>query len=537
MSSIRDRQELRKKEFKKGVDLDQARRKREEASTGIRKSAREEALIKKRREITPSSASPSASNDIEVPEDIRKQFEEYEHKPLDEKLRLLPDLTTALNHPTEQAIVYSALIQFRKLLSIDKNPPIDQVIECGIIARLNQLLACPVAKVQFESAWALTNIASGNCEQTKAVIQSGSVQLFIEQLGSTSQEVQEQCTWALGNISGDNIKSRDDIIASGCVATLVKIAMNPMSRDSLVQNTMWTLSNLCRGKPHADFNQVSQVLPLLVKLLRHSNVEILADACWAASYLSDGDNIKIDAVVKAGIVPRLVELLDHSQSSVYTPALRAIGNVVTGDASQTQAVIDAGVLPRLTHLLSNQRRAIKKEACWAISNITAGTPAQIETALRTPSIISLLVGLLSNGEAEIRKEACWALSNATNGTVDQIKLLVRYHLIRPMCEILKSTDISLLKVSLEAIGNILRIGDSIAKKSGTNPYVTLIEEAEGDQALVELQNHKNDSVSKRSSELLETYFEVACDEDDENCEPNAQSFAFNSSYNSAQFTL
>jgi hypothetical protein len=37
--------------------------------------------------------------------------------------------------------------------------------------------------------------------------------------------------------------------------------------------------------------------------------EVLTDACWALSYLSDGTDDKIQSVIKSGVLPRLVELL------------------------------------------------------------------------------------------------------------------------------------------------------------------------------------------------------------------------------------
>ena len=55
--------------------------------------------------------------------------------------------------------------------------------------------------------------------------------------------------------------------------------------------------------------QVSPALPVLTRLLFSSDNDILTDASWALSYLSDGPNEKIQAVIDSGVSRRLVELL------------------------------------------------------------------------------------------------------------------------------------------------------------------------------------------------------------------------------------
>ena len=255
---------------------------------------------------------------------------------------------------------------------------------------------------------------------------------------------------------------------------------------------------------------------------------MLADACWALSYLSDGPNEKIQAVLDTGICARVVELMGHLPASVQTPALRTAGNIVTGDDHQTQCVLNCGALPRLLALLNSPKKGIRKEACWTISNITAGTREQIQAVIEA-YIIPPLVQLLATAEFDIKKEAAWSISNATSGgSPEQIKYLVQQGCIKPLCDLLTCNDARLVTVALEGIENVLKAGEQEAQQAGSqNPYTTFVDEAEGLDKLEQLQNHNNEDVYKKAMHILETYFGLD-DEEDEQLAPEAgqQGFVF-----------
>ena len=67
------------------------------------------------------------------------------------------------------------------------------MIEAGFVPDLVNLLSMfDQPALQFEAAWALTNIASGNALQTRAVIEVKAVPLFIQLLQSSCADVADQ---------------------------------------------------------------------------------------------------------------------------------------------------------------------------------------------------------------------------------------------------------------------------------------------------------------------------------------------------------
>ena len=248
------------------MDGDEFRRGREETTISIRKDKKQEQLQKRRDMRTTPGAGATPPGGMPGPEHPTVGSQAWQEAN--------PQQLVDGVHSEDPNAQLPAVTQFRKLLSIERSPPIEEVIAAGVVPRFVQFLQCgDNPMLQFESAWALTNIASGTSEHTRVVIANGAVPIFVQLLLSPNDDVREQAVWALGNIAGDSPECRDLVLTHGALQPLLE-QLNPNSKMSMLRNATWTLSNLCRGKPQPNWQLVAPALSVLAQLIFSNDDEV-----------------------------------------------------------------------------------------------------------------------------------------------------------------------------------------------------------------------------------------------------------------------
>ena len=230
----------------------------------LRKTKKEDTVLKKRNLTLIESETAGGGANVAESED------ESKNKQAPSIAELVANAASV-----DPIVKLNAVQATRKLLSSDKNPPIDQIIEAQMLPILVDCLTKEdQPNLQFEAAWALTNIASGSSTQTQSVVLAGAVEHFLRLLKSPHQHVCEQAVWALGNIIGDGPQCRDLVISSGVVEPLLQF-INPEIPMSFLRNVTWVIVNLCRSKdPPPSDDTIRQLLPALAFLIQNTDINV-----------------------------------------------------------------------------------------------------------------------------------------------------------------------------------------------------------------------------------------------------------------------
>uniref|UniRef100_F6PKL1 Importin subunit alpha n=2 Tax=Ciona intestinalis TaxID=7719 RepID=F6PKL1_CIOIN len=490
------------------------RKKRQDGNVQLRKCKRDEQMLKRRNmNLEDLNTSPLKEMNRQDVSGVVMKFE---------------DIVDGITKSSDEMQQFICTQNARKILSRERHPPISKMVEANIVTKLVEFLALEHnPSMQFEAAWALTNIASGNSEQTSAVVQSGAVPSLIALLSNQHKNVVEQAMWALGNIAGDGASMRDFVLEKGIIRPLIQLITDD-APGSFLQNLTWTVSNLCRNKnPHTALPFIVQLLPTIVKLVRVDDMQVKTDVCWALSYITDGPNDRIELVLKTGVVEELVRLLKHTTDGMLlTPVLRVIGNIVTGTDQQTQRVLDLGTLEAFPKLLSHDKPTIQKEAAWTLSNITAGTQAQIQ-AIIDAHLIPILIALLMKGDYKTQKEACWAITNYTSGaSIEQLVYLANNDVIPALCCLLEVKEPKILQVCLDGITNMLVTAEKVGE---IEAMCCALESCGGVDHIEHLQQHANETVYSMALNIIDRFFNCE-DDESENIAPKTEGsdyFQFN----------
>jgi importin subunit alpha-6/7 len=438
--------------------------------------------------------------------------------------------------PTNE--VQEAMKDFRRLMANGDNPPVQEILLAGALPYMAMCLAYDShPDLQFQTAWALTNIAS-TCHSQQVFDEPGVVDQSVRLLmTSPGVALREQCAWLLSNMAGDGLVIRNALLANPAFRQAVAQSLqNPASLD-LLKQVSWLALNLTRLRPTPRRDHVEFLVAPFAHIVSEAMTnpvlydhDLLPDALWSLVNMShevdaDANEGRIDAVMRVAtpeILTRLVakEMQGAKDKTILIPAIRALGNFVSGSEKQCQAVLDAKFLDHALDILKKSSSvAVKKELCWLLSNVCAGTHDQIKLIFHS-QLEELLIEIAMSSRWEVRIEATWSICNICIwGSGLMRSSIVAKGALDALSRILSTTacDKTMILGVLDAFEKLLE--DSQAR--GRNVPI-LLEQAGGIDKLEDLQAHPDDEVYNKSKGIIEKFFGAEDDDmDEENQDPSA----------------
>ena len=352
---------------------------------------------------------------------------------------------------SSESDLLSAVRFFRKQLSQEQSPPLDRFLSDNLLSILVPFLHSNAEGLRFEVAWCLTNVASGDSSHVAALLSANvHLELLNHIVPSEAIDVVEQVIWCLANIAGDGAGPRNTLL-DPALSLLPKLSavFDPNMKPSVVENISFFLSNLCRGKPQPKLDLIMDALPILARILREceQNQAAQVNALWALSYLSDGDNTRIDALLQSNVIDAVIDLLLTYQPPPPPPF--GPGNplpkthecqegrkITVGLVSDMLSFLNTEELRRVAFtckewfydvlceyppLYRRARRPMEHTVVLQIpalrtcGNIATGSDAQTDVLVRK-GFVALLETMLQSTHESVRKDAAWSLSNIVAGT-------------------------------------------------------------------------------------------------------------------------
>jgi len=407
------------------------------------------------------------------------------------------------------------VIGVRRLLSREEGPTVQPIIDANLVPRMIEFMQREdEPQLQIEAAWVLTNVSSGTTAQTQIVIDRGAIPWFTKILRSKDPNLSEQALWALANISGDSPVHRDIVLKHGALYPLMKIVDGPDVSKNMKNKGTWAISNLCRGRPEPEVAYVRAAIPTLFNAIhQQDDREVLTDATWALSFLSDDESSLGIIMGCPNAIPDLVAIMSmKEQIAILMPCLRTLGNICTGNDYQTDMVIECpGFLENLYNLMENERVSVRRESLWIMSNITAGTGSQITKFFASFPFVERLVSCIQNDPSDdVRAEGLWVFSNALiSGNTDIFETLWDAKVLDCFVLILQTMDKApMLKASLDGIYSMLKTGaEGMFFEHGKEENIVLVEleKAGALERLEALQDFDDEDVYETAEKIINEF--------------------------------
>ena len=312
-------------------------------------------------------------------------------------LKHLPQLACVveqrLSFNTEyRDIEIDTLRLIRRLLEIEQNPPIQQIVSRLSLVQGLIKVRYPVESL-MEAATSLKIIlARGTVEHRKILMDANITSTFMGLLhylaGPQLLLAVEGLVHIVNGGSNDTI---EELVRLRATSYLVRVLGS--KQDGVIEGSLNVLAAIAKGHTKEVIDEGT--LPHVLRILNESdNVGILSNASALLSTIIEARD-RGELPLQTNTIPRIIELMNtYPDSEVLQTNLAGVAFALSSNSNAlSDALVEAGFVPILCNLLHSLDDDIVKRAVVAVGRIADNTLSHRELALKE-GVVSSLLGLL-----------------------------------------------------------------------------------------------------------------------------------------------
>ena len=321
---------------------------------------------------------------------------------------------------------------------------IKDILDSGIGFRLVQLAGVANRpECQEDACRLLMDMTAGTDEQTHALVQLGSVPVFLRLLQSPTQVVCNNAAWAIFNISQGFQSGVDSVVKCGGVdAVIALLRASTATNRSLKLTAMMALSGLCQARLSARQSGKSPPLSMTTRAIRaiadalreEEDSEIIEYAFTGIEGLTDCPE-QISAVIDAGLFEQILRLYWASSYNGRT----IVQNIAAyGNIEHVHKLVQCNILQSLLHTLQQDRRHGPRSDVWQLVSGIAKSPAQVQAIIHGGLLEPLVADICNHRTSEFPvTDALHAIARIIlTASILQLEHLLHHDLIGSVLELL-----------------------------------------------------------------------------------------------------
>ncbi|KAH3760196.1 Importin subunit alpha-1 [Pelomyxa schiedti] len=312
-----------------------------------------------------------------------------------------------------------------------------------------------------------------NAPPLAEVVNSGAVPKLVEFLERDDfPQLQLEAAWALTNIAAGTSEQTEYLIHLGIVPLFIKILQT--ASVELREQVAWGLGNIAGDSPTArnliissggvqvlasQFTTLSTTFPLNAPpQLQYANKTILyRNTAWTLSNLSRGKPPPPFEPFKE-ILPILATLVYNTDSTVLEDICWTLAFITEGSNDKVQAVVESGVCSRVVELLMHPLPRVQAPALRIVGNVVAGSDVHTQVIINLAAL-PCLHALLGSSKPVIRKEACWALSNILAGPPNHVAAVINAGIVPTLIGLMQTGSPEIKVEATWCVSNAASAGD------------------------------------------------------------------------------